>query len=42
MASWRCAGGSAWESNPPRDAERRAIRFEDEAGHRPERTPGTS
>lgn len=43
MAVWwrwlSLRGGSAWESNPPCDAERRATRFEDEAGHRPERTP---
>src|SRR6476659_3121168 len=32
-------GGSAWESNPPRRAERRVTGFEDRGRHRPTRTP---
>ena len=35
-----CAvGGSAWESNPPRDAERRATGFEDREAHRDPSAP---
>ena len=32
-------GGSAWESNPPRRAERSVTGFEDRGRHRPTRTP---
>ena len=32
-------GGSAWESNPPRDAGRRATGFEDQGAHRDPSAP---
>ena len=34
-------GGSAWESNPPRDAERRATGFEDQGSHRAPTAPSS-
>jgi predicted MFS family arabinose efflux permease len=34
-------GGSAWESNPPRRAERHATGFEDQGAHRDPTTPGS-
>ena len=33
-------GGNAWESNPPRRAERRATGFEDQGTHRDPTAPG--
>ena len=33
------AGGNAWESNPPRRAERRATGFEDQGTHRDPTAP---
>ena len=32
-------GGNAWESNPPRRAERRATGFEDQGTHRDPTAP---
>jgi hypothetical protein len=32
-------GGSGWESNPPRTAERSATDFEDRGAHRDPTTP---
>ena len=36
----RGRGGNAWESNPPRRAERRATGFEDQGTHRDPTAPG--
>ena len=38
----RVSGGSAWESNPPRGAERRATGFEDRGTHRGPSAPAPS
>ena len=37
--TWCLRGGNAWESNPPRRAERRATGFEDQGTHRDPTAP---